>query len=269
MDERVTQHIKWSEYLFDTTRLKDSVNLLPHRADRWSDIFSSQGALVDTSKAITTYPLHDWVLPTASVIILAIYCWLIYRYAKPIKISLKAFISIEYTFFIFENLTKELKRFFNYAMLTMVISIALLITVATNELGSVKDTTHTLLLFTALGVYIYISFVLQYVLRWLVSLFDSSPERMTMIHSLTRLNLSTIAIVFCPVMIVLCNIDHSTSIIMALGCFAIAIITHWIRLFKYFKLTGFSILQWFLYLCTLEAVPYTVIYGIIQHIGVL
>ncbi|MEG0163327.1 MAG: DUF4271 domain-containing protein, partial [Mucinivorans sp.] len=110
----------------------------------------------------------------------------------------------------------------------------------------------------------YLSIAIQDSLRLLVSRFDSSPDRILVLRKVTIFDLSIVSLVFCPLALVITTIGLSDLWLWV--SLAFLIITHWVRLFLYFKFTGFSILQWFLYLCTLEVLPFTIIIGVVGHI---
>lgn len=200
-----------------------------------------------------------WQGSTAIIILLALYCYILFRHRIEIRVSLKAAFSLEDTLFVFENLTLEFSRFLRLGRLLLVISIALMLCSLGDRL------TLVVLAATAFAVWLVIS--ISSLFRSVVSHFDYQIDRWVSIGSVTRLNLSIIALVFCPV--VLLVITFKSYTLVSLAVLIVLWIYHWCRLFRFFTLAGFSNLQWFLYLCAVEIIPFSLIVSATRFADVL
>lgn len=273
MDETLLERIGRSDFPLDTTIRADSLTLIDHRAVDCDKLFSASSRLVTQSPtAEVEQSLHaiSWGLAVCLVILLMLYCYVIYRYRKPIGASIKAIFSLEDTFFIFENLSLEFKRFLYTAQLMVLLSLAVVVAGVLSgsiSIGATSAGEGDLAVVGAILVYLYVSTLIQNAMRYVVSRFDSLSERLTMLRSLTLFDTAVISIAFTPLALIIAAVAQYWVVVwVVLG---LLLVMHWIRLFIYFKFTGFSILQWFLYLCTLEVLPFTLLLSVASHYGSL
>lgn len=273
MDETLLERIGLGAFPLDTTIRADSLTLIDHRAVDCDKLFSASSRLVTQSPtAEVEQSLHaiSWGLAACLVVVLMLYCYVIHRYRKPIGASLKAIFSLEDTFFIFENLSLEFKRFLYTAQLMVLLSLAVVVAGVLSgsiSIGATSAGVGDLSVVGAILVYLYVSTLIQNALRHIVSRFDSLSERLTMLRSLTLFDTAVISIVFTPIALIIAAVAQYWVVVWVV--FGLLLAMHWIRLFIYFKFTGFSILQWFLYLCTLEVLPFTLLLSVASHYGSL
>ncbi|MEG2647309.1 MAG: DUF4271 domain-containing protein [Mucinivorans sp.] len=268
MEQQLLDRVHQMYLPLDTTISIDSLTTLQKPAAHWTEIFSSSGVRVPVS-SLDTLPVGEslttdsltWATASIITCLIALYCYTIYRHNKSIVATMKAMFSLEDTFFIFENLASEFKHFLSISRLVFAVTIAVSLVVGWFDRITEID---QLWLFGAIVVSFYLSIAIQDSLRLLVSRFDSSPDRILVLRKVTIFDLSIVSLVFCPLALVITTIGLSDLWLWV--SLAFLIITHWVRLFLYFKFTGFSILQWFLYLCTLEVLPFTIIIGVVGHI---
>lgn len=199
--------------------------------------------------------------------LLLFYCWLIYRFRKAVVTSFKASLSLEDTFVLFDHIPLEFHRFLSLSRLLALSSGALFVLLypGFGVLGLV-DGGGAVWWWGGVVCALYGSLGVQRLLLWLVSRFDAVPDRLLVLGNLNRLDWAVVSLFF-PLAVVLV-FGFGGLWPVAAGLFGLAVVVHWIRLFLYFKWAGFSILQWFLYLCTLEVLPFTLLWGLAQRIGV-
>lgn len=272
MEPVIAQQWSLFGFLSDTTLRADSLpgGVMPMlRAESSQEIFSLSSTLthqnVPPLPALEFMPAMSWGVAVWIVVTLALYCWVVYRYSKQIRASVKALFSFEDTFFIFENLTLDFKHFFRYSRYLILLSISLVAVMTISE--SLTEGVMDMIIVIGGILYLFISLFIQKISVGLVSLFSSTPGALRSTLTLSTFNWSVISILFCPISIVMISIPGLWP--LAWYLLAATAFAHSIRLFIYFKLTGFSILQWFLYLCTLEAVPFTIIGGIVLRLNIL
>lgn len=270
MEPVVAQQWSFFGFLSDTTLCADSLGAMPLMEARSSaEIFSATSTPVNqsisTTFAFDFMPTLSWGVATCIILTISLYCWITYRYNKQIKTSLRALFSFEDTFFIFENLTLDFKHFFRYSRCLMLLCISLIaaMTLYDSSTGGIWD----IALISVAILYLVLSIFIQRLAVGFVARFSSSPAALRSTIALSTFNWSVISILFCPLTIALLAIPGLW--IVAWYLLAVMAIAHSIRLFIYFKLTGFSTLQWFLYLCTLEALPFTIMGGIISRLNIL
>lgn len=264
MDPNIIDQIREARFPLDTTIRGDSVlHTLQHRAGSYQEIFSQGSEYMATQGVaqIDSAPHISWSIALALTVLLCLYCWMIYRYRKPIVACLKALFSLEDAFFIFENTPTEFKHFLSTSRSLLLFSVSIV------TVGSSMDSQGgfgQLAMIAAVMAYLYVSILLQNLLRTVVSRFDSAAERIGILRSLTLLDLSTMSVVFAP--LALLSVSVGGMWVVVWSVLVVLVLVHWLRLFFYFKLTGFSILQWILYLCTLEVLPFTILLNVIGHI---
>lgn len=240
------------EFFFSEQAQREGGSSVPPVAQRWLD--HSIGA-------------DDWGVSLLTLGILLLYCWLAYRYRKAIATSLKAALSLEDTFMVFDHMPHEFSRFLSLSRLLVLSSVALLLCLVPVWSPSAPVAGGQVLVWWG-GVllYLYGSLGIQRVMLWLVACFDAVPDRLLMLGKLNQLDWAMVAVFF-PLVVVLV-LGLTDLWLVALGLFGLAVGVHWVRLFIYFKWAGFSIVQWFLYLCTLEVLPFTLLWGVGRGLGV-
>ncbi|MEG0655722.1 MAG: DUF4271 domain-containing protein [Mucinivorans sp.] len=268
MEQQLLDRLHQMRLPLDSTAVHDSINRLAEPASTWIDVFSD-GAWSHASVALCCLSLDlalplSWAMASVITLLLALYCYISYRHRKSIWASIKAMTSIEDTFFIFENLSSEFKHFLSSSRLALCLVLSTIVTLLMSELTWPIGQLIVTGLVTAA---IYLSIALQNLLRFAIAHFDRQSERILFLGKITLFDLATLSVVFCPAAFVVCSLaDGWVWLFVLLG---LLVGVHWVRLFIYFKLTGFSILQWFLYLCTLEVLPFTIIIGIGKSIGTM
>lgn len=213
----------------------------------------AQGVAYDGRETI------GWQGSTVIIILLALYCYMLFRHHREIRVSLKAAFSLDDTLFVFENLTLEFSRFLRLVRLLLVMSVAVMLCSLGNQL--------TLVAFAISAFVVWLVVNLSSLFRGIVSRFDYQIDRWVSIGSVTRLNLSIIALIFCPVVVLV--MIFGIYAVVSLSALIVLWIYHWGRLFRFFTLSGFSNVQWFLYLCAVEIIPFSLIVGIARFADVL
>lgn len=228
----------------------------------WSDV----EIFGPVSQKISSQPIAqfsnqtiEWQGAIIIVSLLSLYCYVLFRYRVEIRASLKAAFSLEDTLFIFENLTLDFARFLRFAQLIVVCSLAVMI-------SAFIDRWQQLWVVGALIASIWFILQLSSAGSYIVSKFDYNNERWQSIRSITKLNDAIISIAICPVVLILGTTQY---LWVAIAAFAALVLYHFFRLLKYFKLSGFSTLQWILYLCAVETIPFTLLWGATRWVNFL
>lgn len=194
------------------------------------------------------------------ITILALYCYILFRYRNEIRVSFKAALSLEDTLFIFENLTLDFDRFLRFSVVLIYMCIAVLVC-------RFVDAWQQLWLWAAVVAGLFVSGFLSVALRKISSKFDTQIGHWVDISSISRLNCAISAIVLTPSVLLLVP-TNSYAFLAGVVC-AILALYHWLSLLKYFRVAGFSILQWILYLCAVEALPFGLLAGGAKLFGLL
>ena len=229
-------------------------------------LFSSSSSPVGGPWAEPTHPIEAdrWGVSLVALGLVVFYCWILYRYRKAVSTSLKAVLSLEDTFLVFDHLPHEFRRFLSFSRLSLASAVALSVVLVPLSWVPV-DGGQVLLAWGAVLLYVYASVGLQRAMLWVVSRFDAAPDRLWVLSRMGRLDWAVAAVFFPPLVVVLLGFGDWWVVWAVVLAAALAL--HWIRLFAYFKWTGFSILQWFLYLCTLEVLPFTLLWGVGRTVG--
>lgn len=195
-------------------------------------------------------PSEPWQTSVVIVVVLCFYCFMLYRFRRDILSGLKNMTYTEDTLTLMEEQGADFNRFLWCGTLLAVLSGSAL---AMNWMEWQLPGVQNYILFGASllgfgGILVY---------RWLaLRLMQWMTEDRGIYHQIrfiNRMDFAFLALFYTPFAII---IGMSGRFFEAgLILLGILLLSHFLALYKYFRLRGFSGMQYFLYLCTIEILP--------------
>ncbi len=255
-------YLPWEHYALDGTEVESQ------RVCASSDIFgySSSVELTSLEQPYGAGLLDiqvDSLLSIIVLVIMVLYCYMIYRYSSVMRISLKNIVSLSSTVGIFSLAKKEFLRYVSLGELISVVCLSAVLAKYTPSVGEYSE------LYYFVGAFLLCGVVRMWGVVWqrIFSNFDYRAERWRDLRNLTRFDLAILSVVVAPLVVVSLPVGMDSNFVLAGG--AVAYLYHFLRIVGYFKSVRFSFLQSFLYLCAVEMVPITLLWGVVTRIIVL
>ncbi len=197
------------------------------------------------------------------LIIICFYSFLIYRFIHPIRLILKNIFSVQGTLNYIETPSQDFVKFLSYGQQLFQVAIAL----TTTTILSVKVEGLQTMEFAIFGITwlaLLMTSILQAMFNNWCGRVSTNTELFSDLQQLRKFNIAAFTLVYAPVAI-LATFSY-TMTIAALSTIGLLTIWHILRVLIYLKYKKISFLQWFLYLCTTELLPYTVMAALLSSL---
>lgn len=207
--------------------------------------------------------INMWESSVVVLLLLALYCYQLFRYSAIIKHCFRALFSISDSLELFENQPLVVTTFFRFSRYFFSLSLAVAISVLCYDVRW-EDMGFNLFYFIlVLCVGLFIGSMFKIALRRLISIYDPSPYRWGNLRRIVAYNKAMGSVVLTPVVIVF----SSSLAFKDLLLWSIVALMgyHFIRIKLLFNVQGFSFMQSMLYLCAVEIAPFVVLWGIVRH----
>lgn len=253
--------LPWEHYVVDTSEVES------FRVCESVELFGSSSSLEMTalSKPYGGGLLNlqvDSFLSIVVLIVVVLYCFILYRYSGIMQLSLKNVVSLGGVQQMFISAKKEFLRFVSFGELLCIVSISALL-VKYVHFGGL----NFLVLFAGIFLSLYVVRLWGIFWQRIFSYFDYRGQRWSEIRNLTRFDFAILSIVSTPLVVVLLPLG-SAGYLELIGL-VVAYLYHFLRIVVYFKSLRFSFLQSFLYLCAVEIVPIALLWGVLARIILL
>ena len=248
---------------------KDSIDLgqLLHKAPSPESVFGGSsvinpelvGQMAESGVAITPVP---WQYVLFLLVLLFLYFIIVYRYRTSIGILFKSAFSISKTIDAYQTRSNDMVAFLRYVTALLMMALAAVLTGIGGQgpLFPIAQTYYilggSLVLLAAVAIY-------RVFLIGAIQLMGSEREIYRGLRFLGRISVSISTLVMVPVVVVAGLGDMPLTLTLIPS--GILLLYHFGRLLRYFMLSGFSIFQWFLYLCTVEILPLSFIVALIAR----
>lgn len=258
----VVYYLPWEHYVVDSSEVQGV------RVCASSDIFGQSSSLEVTSiempygSGLLNIEV-DSLLSVMVLVIMVLYCYMLYRYSSIMRISAKNIVSISSTVAVFSLAKKEFLRYVSLGELICMVSLSAVLSKYSEGIVGFNELYSFVVAFLLCGV------VRMWGVVWqrLFSNFDYRAERWRDLRNLTRFDFAILSVVVAPLVVVSLPVGMDSSFVLIGG--AVVYLYHFLRIVGYFKSVRFSFLQSFLYLCAVEIVPIALLWGVATHIIVL
>ncbi len=207
-----------------------------------------------------TSGLVSWEFGLFSLLALVVYCLVLSRYRDTIEALFRSSLRINDTLTLYSSQYVEFRNFIKIGVMLWysILSIAL----ATLIYRYMSEDLHIYNIILYCSSFLLISSLWTMALRKGLSYFDYNIIRWVSINKISLFNKSLSAIIFTPIFIIFSLTEQTHTFIL----YAIVLLTiyHFLRIIIYFKFSGFSFLQSFLYICSVEMLPFALAWGVVS-----
>ncbi len=200
-----------------------------------------------------------WGSTLMVLILLAIYCGTFYRYSAMVRWSIKSAFSIKDTLMLFESQSLDYLRFLRLTNIVWTVTVSSCLSMLLHPYLPSK--LSVFIIFGGVMVIVSLLELWTRVFRLALSKLDYNSLRWSRLEQMVRYHKSLLTMVLGLPIVFLSLLPHTREIV--LYTILICCIYYIIRFFLYFKLSGFSFLQSFFYLCIVEVAPILVVVSIV------
>jgi len=225
---------------------------------------STVNPILAQSSEIPTVAHYEvsWQFGIYLLLALFLYFVVIYRYRSSIGIVFKSAFSMKKTTNSMEMQSSGMGSFLYYGVLLALLTISAVVTDIALQRAYLAPDQDYLIIGVSLGL---LTIIILY--RWIIigtiKVMDNDKGIYKRLRSINRLSMTITAVIVTPPVMIAGLGGYALE--LALIPLGLLFLYHSVRLFKYFILSGFSILQWFLYLCTVEILPISLVLVLIMR----
>lgn len=199
---------------------------------------------------------QQWHVATLVVVVMCIYCYVLFRFIRPIRLIFKNSFAIGSTLAIIENPSRDFNKFLSISRFMAL--FALSITVMTAVMKNVKLTPeYNIVVFLVAVVLLALINLIRGIIRQSAGKITQTSQFFEYIGAIESFNIALISVIITPLAIALPFWEpiFKVTVYTLSGTY----LYHIIRLYAFIKGKKFSFMQWFLYLCGVELAPLCVI----------
>lgn len=249
----------------DSTHLEFLHHKAPDAASFFGGSSSINPRLIDSvNTADIVHNSIAWPFALYMLLTLLFYFLAIYRYRSSIGIVLKSALSMSKTIDTMETQSNDMVGFLVLGRLMTTLSLGAIITDIACRGGAVAIEDTYIVMGLALAILIAV-LIYRSVFIGAIALMDEDKDKDTYkkLRFINKISTTVTAVIITPVVMIAGLGGYPLmSVLIPLG---LLFLYHIGRIFKYFIINGFSILQWFLYLCTVEILPVSFIIALVER----
>lgn len=207
---------------------------------------------------------YAWTGGTVSVLTLLLYFYLIYRYRNLVGMAVKSFFYKDSREKILDSQDFNIAGLFALSRLLcwMALSLGLHRTLE-RFYPELFEKVESWIVLAGIMLAILSSSVLQFLMVSLATFLSGNHLFFNRLRRINVLGLSHFAILSTPLLLLYAGASEKAFVPLFVPAATVVIallLTHVIRVYRYFKTEKVSSFQWFLYLCAAEAVPWSYVF---------
>ena len=250
--------------------LRDSIdyNLLLRRAPAPNAVFGDGSTVnpdltgLPATADVPAFPA-SWQFIVYLLLILFFYSGVIFRYRTPVKELFKSAFSLQKTLNFYEMQSNDMAALLRYGVILIMLSVAAIISDTVLRLGTVDPRQAYIAVGAALALTAAIA-VFRAAAIGAMRMMSDSGEVCKRLRFLNRHFMTAAGITITPLIVTAGLAGLPLDILPT--PLALLLLYHFGRLLKYFISNEFSVLHWFLYLCTVEILPVSFIFALIARV---
>lgn len=213
-----------------------------------------------------TFNSDNWQIASLVVLMLCFYCYVIFRFSRPIRMIFKNALSIDATVAMLDNPSRDFNKFMPIAksLLLFILSIIVLVAVKQNQ---TLPPGLSIVLILAIVIVVSIISMLRVLFRKIAGQITDTEKFFYSISLIEACSISLIATIVTPLAITLPFFPPIFDI--AIYTLVIIYLYYLLRLYLTIRGKKFSFMQWFLYLCGVEIAPIAIVVATIVLINTI
>lgn len=188
---------------------------------------------------------------------------LIYRYWWQLEVFVKSALSLFKSLLLIENRSVDVDSFMTYSTLLLYASIWITAFYAISQFNiGIIDYSPWLLLLILLAPLCFL-WLYRRLAHWICGVMGNNKEFYHQLRFFNKILFAFMSLIYIPVLLVVMFAGLNVYYLIAL--LAVLAVFYLERIYKYFNHRGFALLQWILYLCTVEILPVSFMVGLMLN----
>lgn len=228
------------------------------RIDSPREAFGNSILLVEPKGDAKTIDINSdqWHVATLVVVVMCIYCYVLFRFIRPIRLIFKNSFSIGSTLAIIENPSRDFNKFLSISRFMALFALSIPVMTAVMNNANLPSKFKIVIFLSAIILLALLN-LFRTIIRKSAGKLTQTPQFFEYISIIESFNIALISVIITPLAVTLPFWEpiFKVTIYTLVGAY----LYHLIRLYAFIRGKKFSFMQWFLYLCGVELAPLCVI----------